>query len=311
VRPDRRRLLWAAFSRLSALFGIAGAVEPQPKACARLDAHKGLCYGMRAEPGSRWDRGNGTARHSLHRLAAATGTLAGSRTLTVFAASSLTDAFQDMKPAFERAHPGVTVRFSFASSATLRTQIEQGAPADVFASADVETMQPLVKAKLVGTPAVFARNRVALVIPKANPAGLKSAADLARPGVRIVAASENVPIWRYTAMVLDYITANRFKEYPDNFARRVVQNIRSREPNVRSVLTKVEMGEADAGFVYQTDAAASTRVATLPFTSTALAEYPIAAVRSARNRDDGKAFVRYVLSHDGQTFLRKRGFVKP
>src|SRR5205085_1176481 len=126
-----------------------------------------------------------------------------SRTLTVFAASSLTDAFNALKPVFERTHPGVTVQYSFGASSTLRLQIEQGAPADVFASADSEQMQPLVRRHLVLAPQTFARNHLVVAIPAANPGKVRSVPDLARPGLRLVTTNPAVPIGRYTRQVLD------------------------------------------------------------------------------------------------------------
>ncbi|HEU4752501.1 MAG TPA: molybdate ABC transporter substrate-binding protein, partial [Armatimonadota bacterium] len=169
----------------------------------------------------------------------------------VYAAASLTDAFNALRPEFERANPGTTVRFNFGASSTLRTQIEQGAPADVFASADRAQMEPLVGGKLVETPARLAGNRLVVVLPSSNPGRIASLKDLARPGMKVVATAASVPIGRYTQEVLRKL--GRMPGYPAGYAAAVERNIVSREPNVRSVLAKVELGEADAAFVYETD----------------------------------------------------------
>lgn len=233
---------------------------------------------------------------------------AQSRTVTVFAAASLTDAFRSLQPAFEKHTPGVKVRFNFGASSQLRTQIEQGAPADVFASADHAQMQPLVSAGLVSPPRTFARNRLVVVVPSANPGQVRSARDLARPGLRVVTTAESVPIGRYTQEALRKLSGT--PGYGADFARRVNANVASRETNVRGVLAKVELGEADAAIVYETDARSSTRVKSLPIPATAnvLAEYPIAVVTATRQRPAAEAWTRFVLSPEGRAALHRFGF---
>lgn len=229
-------------------------------------------------------------------------------TVTVLAASSLTEAFRDMAPEWERHNPGMKLRFSFGASSQLRTQIEQGAPADVFASADAETMDALVKAGRVETPWTFAENTLILVTPSSNPGRINSLTDLGRPGLRLIATPETVPIGRYTQEALTKLGA--LKGFGPDFPARVNRNVVSREANVRALLTKVEIGEADAAFVYASDARSSTRARAIPLpdAATVVADYPIAVVDGARNRRGADAFVRYVLSGQAQSVLRRHGF---
>jgi molybdate transport system substrate-binding protein len=230
------------------------------------------------------------------------------RTITVFAAASLANAFSAMQGEFERANPGTKVRFNYAASSLLRTQIEQGAPADVFAPADYAQMRPLEAARLVAAPRTFARNRLVVAVPASNPARLRSVRDLARKGLRLAATGEAVPIGRYTQEVLKKLSATR--GYPRDFAARVNANVVSREANVRSVLTKVELGEADAAIVYETDTRVSRRVRSLPIPEAAnvLTEYPIAPVLRTPDRARADAFVRFVLSPRGRAILKRHGF---
>lgn len=230
------------------------------------------------------------------------------RQLTVFAASSLTDAFNAMGPDFERANPGVRVRFNYGASSLLRTQIEQGAPADVFASADYAQMQPLAAAKKVDAPRTCARNRLVTVVPAGNPGKVNRLQDLARPGLRVVTTAPTVPIGRYTQEVLEKL--GRTHGFPPDFAARVNASVVSRETNVRGVLAKVTLGEADAAIVYETDARTTARVKLIrvPEAANVIAEYPIAAVTGTRAHAEAGAFVRYVLSSKGRGVLKKYGF---
>jgi molybdate transport system substrate-binding protein len=229
-------------------------------------------------------------------------------TLTVFAASSLTNAFNEVGPAFQRAHPGQQVRLNFGASSALRSQIQLGAPADLFASADYEQMEPLQKAGLVSAPATFARNRLTVVVPKENPARLGSPRDLGRPGLRLVTTAEAVPIGRYTREVL--VKLGKERGYPANYLAQVNRNVVSREPNVRAVLAKVELGEADAAVVYETDARASKRVKaiSIPEKVNVIAEYPVAVLSGSANKTGAEAFVRYVRSSAGRAVLTRHGF---
>lgn len=230
------------------------------------------------------------------------------RTVTVFAASSLTNAFNELGPAFQRAHPGQQLRFNFGASSALRSQIQLGSPADVFASADHEQMEPLQKAGLVSAPTTFARNRLTVVVPKENPAKLGSPRELARPGLRLVTTAEAVPIGRYTQETLKKLGTQ--PGYPPDFANLVNRNVASREPNVRAVLAKVELGEADAAIVYETDARASSRVKTIPIPENAnvVAEYPVAVVSAGGNKSGAEDFIRLLRSSAGRAVLKRYGF---
>jgi len=231
--------------------------------------------------------------------------------VVVFAAASLSDAFGEIAQAFQQAHPGAKVIFHFAGSSTLRTQLAQGARADVFASADEENMRAAQQAGVIeGEPAPFARNTPVIVVPADNPAGLHSLKDLARPGVRLVLAAKEVPIGRYARQILE--RAGRDPDYGADFADRVLANRVSEELNVKAALAKVALGEADATFVYRTDVTADVRgkvqVIEIPAAYNVIAEYSIAVVRNAPNPEGARAFVAFVRSPAGQEILARWGF---
>jgi len=226
--------------------------------------------------------------------------------LTVFAASSLGNAFQELGALFEKEHPGVTVAFNFAGSQELRTQVERGARADVFASADERQLRMLAGEGLSESPAIFARNQPVLVVPRGNPAGVHGLLDLPRAR-RIVVGAASVPIGAYAEQVLDAASAR----YGRQFRRAVEARIASRELNVRQVLAKVSLGEADAGIVYRTDALGArpaVEMLPLPAELTPLAEYPVAALREAPQPELARAFVRLLLSEAGRAILARYGF---
>jgi molybdate transport system substrate-binding protein len=233
-------------------------------------------------------------------------TAAGAASVRVFAASSLTEAFRDLGAAFERAHPGDHVEMSFAGSQVLRTQIEQGAVADVFAPADLDHAEVLRRAGLLGAYRVFATNRMVVVAPAEG--RVVDLEDLARPGVRVVVAGPAVPAGRYTARVLASLAAAGL--FGADYQSRVRANVVSEETNVRFVLSKVEIGEADAGFVYATDAAASkaVRVLDVPACCNVVAEYPIGVVTRSGAGDLARAFVDFVRSPAARALLAKHGF---
>lgn len=231
--------------------------------------------------------------------------------VTVLAAASLTDAFNEIGPAYTKRNPGFQPRFSFAASSLLRAQIERGAPADVFASADWEQMRPLADSKRALTPRAFAKNRLVIAVPAGNPKKLRDLRSLAQPGLRLVMTDLKVPIGRYTQQMLGKAVAA--KAVPANFPARVEANVVSREPNVRTLLTKVELGEADAAVVYETDALSGKRtgkVATvaIPPKLNLIAEYPIAMLAEAKEREGAARFVAFVLSKEGRSILKKNGF---
>lgn len=231
-------------------------------------------------------------------------------TVTVFAASSLTDAFKAVAASFEQAHPGVRVALNFGASSALAAQLEQAAPADVFASADSASMQRAVDRALIeGGAVTFARNLPVVVVPADNRAGIATPRDLARPGVKIVLAGPEVPIGGYARQIIDRLAAD--PAYGAAFRDAALKNVVSNEANVRAVLTKVELGEADAGVVYRTDAlAAGARVKTVALSDAAnvIASYPIALVKAAKNRAAAAAFLAYVTGPEGQRALRAAGF---
>lgn len=233
---------------------------------------------------------------------------AAGHTVRVFAAASLTEAFREIGAVYTRAHPGDRVEFNFAGSQVLRTQIEQGAPADVFASADVPQMDPLRRARLVEAPRFFAHNRLVAITPAKGRKVLRLQ-DLAVPGVKIVVAGPAVPVGLYTAQSLAKMA--RSGRFGARFQQRVQANVVSDETNVREVLAKVELGEADAGFVYTTDAATArgrVRLIAIPRAFNVIAAYPIAVVSDSRLKAQAAAFVALVLGPQGRAILRKHGF---
>ena len=233
--------------------------------------------------------------------------------IVVFAASSLTDVFQDMATAFQQANPNARLTFNFGASSQLATQLAQGARADAFASADQAQMDNANKANvLAGPDRAFARNRLVLITPAENPRRITGIHDLANEGVKFITAQPSVPIGQYTAQVLDKASAD--PSYGADFKSRVQANTVSQEDNVRQVVSKVQLGEADAAVVYSTDATPQVRgqlqIIEIPDALQTLATYPI-AVANGSNSAGGEAFVSYVLSSQGQATLAKWGFLAP
>jgi molybdate transport system substrate-binding protein len=231
-------------------------------------------------------------------------------TINVFAAASLTESFRELGRAFEQAHPGVSVQFNFAGSQQLALQMEQGAPADVFASADQHWMDYAKDKGLVeGEAPVFARNRLVVIVPKTNPARIGGLPDLVRRGTKVVLAAEAVPVGEYSREALKKLAGAR--GYPAEYDRRVLANVVSQEENAKSVVAKVQLGEADAGMVYRSDVtpavARYVRVFEIPEESNVIAEYPIAVVKSAQHPDAARAFVDLVRGDEGQRVLQQHG----
>lgn len=237
------------------------------------------------------------------------GCASAQQTLVVYAASSLTRSFTAIGTEFEERHAGVRVMFNFAGSQALATQIEHGAIADLFASADAVDMDRLQEKGLLAVdPVVFAENRLVVAVPAANPAELGNLRDLARPGVRIIVGQENVPIGRFTRQVLAKLSDDT--AYGSAFREAVLANVRSEELNVRQVLAKVVLGEADAGFVYVSDIAGSTadvKTLAIPEHANVMAEYPIALLSSAKEDSLARRFIEFLRSEIAQDHLRQAG----
>jgi len=234
-------------------------------------------------------------------------------TLTVYAAASLKEAFTTIGKSFDAAN-GSATRFQFGGSDTLATQITQGAPADVFASANQAQMKVVqVKGLIDGTPAVFARNRLVAIVPRNNPGHIYNLADLGNPGVRLVLAAPSVPVGKYARAAVTVMASDA--AFGPDFQSRVTANIVSNETDVKAVVTKVSLGEADAGVVYVTDVtpnvAPRLTTITIPGPYNQVATYPIGIVKGGHNGALAERFTRYVLSSLGQSVLRGRGFLNP
>ena len=232
--------------------------------------------------------------------------------LTIYAAASLKTALSAVTPSYEASHPGTTLSISTDSSAALETQIEQGAPADVFLSADTANPKKLVDAGLAaGSAVAFAGNTLTIIVPTANPGDIRSPADLARPGIKVIAAGESVPITRYA----EQLVANLAMQpgYPPGFATAYAANIVSREDNVKAVVAKVELGEGDAGIVYLTDARTSSATVTVPVPDSANvpATYDGVVVAASHQAAAATAFLAWLAGPDGQAVLARFGFLPP
>ncbi|PJN40448.1 molybdate ABC transporter substrate-binding protein [Streptomyces sp. CB02959] len=218
--------------------------------------------------------------------------------LTVLAAASLTDVFQKAGAVYEKEHPGAKVTFSFAGSQELAAQVKQGAPADALVTADTKTMDGL-KAD-TGAPTVIAKNRLVIATGKGNPKKVGALADLADSKLKVVLAAPEVPVGRYSKKVLD--------------AQKLTVKPVSQEPNVRAVLSKVELGEADAGIVYKTDAATAPKkvdAIDIPDAQNAVASYPAATLKSSQHSAAAAAFVKWLSTPEAQKLLQDAGFQKP
>lgn len=233
------------------------------------------------------------------------------RTLTVLAAASLQEAFTALGDMLEQQRPGLKVAFNFAGSQTLALQIQQGAPADVFASAD-EYWMTVVKdsGHLAGAPRVFAHNQLVVIVPASNPGHIERLSDLGRPGLKLVFAADPVPAGQYARTMLGNLA--RLPGFGADFAARVNANVVSNEEDVKAVVTKVRLKEADGGVVYGTDVtpdvADDVRTLGIPPGANVIADYPIAVLAHAPDPDDARAFVDLVLSPTGQRALAARGF---
>jgi molybdate transport system substrate-binding protein len=232
--------------------------------------------------------------------------------LTAFAAASLTEAFQEIASTLEDDHPGLEITFNFAGSQQLATQLADGAGADLFASANTAQMKAARDADVISAePVIFTRNRLAIVVPADNPAGITAPIDLAKEGIKLVIANPDVPAGQYALDSLDKMSA--LPEFGPDFRERVERNIVSHEDNVRQVVAKVQLGEADAGIAYVTDitpdVADAVTVIEIPDDTNVIAVYPIAPVTNG-NATLAQVFIDYLLSSAGQEILTSHGFTE-
>jgi molybdate transport system substrate-binding protein len=234
-----------------------------------------------------------------------------SQKLTVFAAASLLDAFNAIGKQFEKAHPGVKVRMQYAGSQQLVAQIEQGADADVLASADDRWMGYAVEHGFIaGTPQVFARNVLVVIVPRMNPGRIDKLEDLSRRGVKVVIGAEAVPVGAYAREVLHRLSAD--PAMGEDYGASVLRNVVSQEENVKSIVAKVQLGEADAGIVYRSDVTPAVgrhvKMFEIPKAAAVIAAYPIAATKT-RNAELAQSFIDYVHSPAGQAALAHEHFL--
>ena len=253
-----------------------------------------------------------TAPTAATSAAPSAGPAAPPAALTILGAASLKGVLDKVKTAYEAASPGTTLTISTDSSATLETQIEQGAPADVLLSADTTNPKKLVDMGLADGAAVnFAGNKLTVIVPTANPAGIKTPADLARTGVKVIAAGDAVPITKYATQLVANLA--KASGYPAGFAAKYISNIASKEDNVKAIVAKIELGEGDAGIVYVTDAKASTKVTPVdvPGTANVPATYAGVVVKASKNAAAAHAFLTWFGGPDGQAILSTFGFLPP
>ena len=231
-------------------------------------------------------------------------------TLTVFAASSLTESFTAIAQRLTTLYPDLRIQFNFAGSQSLRTQLEQGALADVFASANVDQMELAQKSGVILVAShLFVKNRLVVIVPRDNPGKLTTFRDLAMPGLKLVLAGPHVPVGQYSRQAIRQAAA----DYGSDFEARVLQNLVSEEHNVKQVVTKVQLAEADVGITYVSDITPRIRpdVLTLPIPDTydQVATYPIAAVNGTRHRAAAAAFIEFVRSDLGQAMMASYNFI--
>ena len=236
-------------------------------------------------------------------LQPATAASASASTLNIFAAASLSESFRELASRFEAAHPEITVSLNFAGSNTLRAQIEQGAQADLFASANLNEMETLQAQGLINGFQPFAENRLVVITPAENTGALSQFADLANPGLKLVLAAEEVPAGNYSRQVLARLG--------EEFERKTLANLVSNENSVRQVLAKIQLGEADAGIVYASDlfAAEQVTVIEIPAEVNVSAVYALTQPLGARHPEAAQAFIDFLLSAEGQEILAKWGFL--
>jgi molybdate transport system substrate-binding protein len=232
--------------------------------------------------------------------------------VTVFAAASLTEAFRELGAKLATRRAVTVVKFNFAGSQQLAVQLEQGARADVFASADQRWMDYALEHKLIdGEPRIFASNRLVAIVPTSNPGRIRRLEDLAKRGIKLILGTEAVPVGKYSREVIQNL--ERVQGFPERYSAKVLSNLVSQEENVKSVVSKVQLGEADVGFVYRSDVtprvARYLTVLEIPKAANLLASYPIAVVAGSANPDGARAFVDLVLGPEGKAVLSRHGLM--
>lgn len=242
----------------------------------------------------------------------ATGSQIHKTELIVYAAASLQDPFQAIKANYERLHPDITITYSFGGSSQLRTQIIQGAPADIFASANQAEVDKAFENKAVrdhGT--IFATNHLIVILPKSNPGKIASLKDLARPGIKFITTTPDVPVGAYTRDILKKMSAD--PAYGSGYSAKVLANLVSEETNVKQVVAKVALGEADAGIVYKSDVSAAVAnniiAVDIPPEFNILAKYPVAITTYTKHPEQAQEFIDYLLGENGQAILKKNNFL--
>jgi len=244
-------------------------------------------------------------------LTAFSGVAEEEKELTVFTAASLTGAFTEIGGVFEN-ETNMTVAFNFDGSQALRTQIENGASADVFASANKKQMNALKGAGLINNSSmvIFTKNKISLIVPKDNPAQINNLSDLAKPGVKIVIGTKDVPVGDYALQIIDKLANN--SAYGQDYKAKVLENVISQETNVNYVVTKVALGEADVGFAYVSDItedlAGKVDKIDIPDEFNVIGEYPIAVLNESKSPAEGQEFINLVVSDEGKAILEKYGF---
>ncbi|HEY7093683.1 MAG TPA: molybdate ABC transporter substrate-binding protein [Ktedonobacterales bacterium] len=234
-------------------------------------------------------------------------------TLNVFAAASLTGAFGEISKNFETKNPGVEVVFNFAGSQQLAQQIGQGADADVFGSANTTQMNNVIKSGQIDANAsrVFIKNKLAVIFPKDNPKNITKLQDIAAPGLRVILADKTVPAGQYALDFLDKASATA--DFGADYKANVLKNVISYETDVKQVLSKVRLGEADAGIVYTSDATgdsgAQVNHIDIPLELQTIATYLIASIKGSKHADLAAAFIDAVFNSGGQAILAKYGFL--
>jgi molybdate transport system substrate-binding protein len=271
-----------------------------------------VAFGCGGSDGEGINSAAGQAATSASAVGASATAPALTGNLNVFAAASLTDAFNEIAAELQKANPGLKITFNFAASTALRTQIEQGAKADVYASADQVQMESAKKAGVIdGQDQVFVKNKLVVIYPSGNPGKIASIQDLAKPGLKLVLTDKNVPIGAYARTALEKMSADA--QFGADFEQKVLANLRSEEANVRAVVTKVQLGEADAGIVYASDVtpAISKDVTAIliPDQFNTIASYPIAVVKDGGNKTAAQGLIAFVRSVKGQEILKKWNFI--